>query len=161
MDYEIRIEGVSSIIMHNGTTGLDTRSPEKLEMADITGKRGPRTSADEARLAELGCRISFWLDEDGAPTIPQGAIKAMIEQSARKLRQGPQVREGLIVTDSSFEYDTTLYGTSFKELVRNCQFTVPVVQERKRILRTRAKFDQPWSCTFTVDTDPNSLIRSC
>ena len=155
MDYEIRIEGVSPIIMRNGASGLDTRSPAKLEMAEITRKQGSnRTVADDARLAELECQVSFWLNEDGAPTVPEGAVRAMIEGSARKLRQGPQVREGLIVTDSKFEYDTDRYGESIEELGRNCQFTVPVVVQRNRILRTRAKFDQPWACVFTVDTDP-------
>ena len=155
MDYEIRIEGISPIIMRNGAAGLDTRSPARLEMAEISRKRGSnRTVTDEARLAELDCQISFWLDEDGAPTIPEGVIRAMMEESARKLKQGPQVREGLIVTGSNFEYDMDRYGTSIDELGRNCQFTVPVVVQRQRILRTRAKFDKPWACVFTVDTDP-------
>ncbi|MDE2822718.1 MAG: hypothetical protein OXK79_04360 [Chloroflexota bacterium] len=154
MDYEIRIEGVSPIIMRNGASGLDTRSPARLEMAEISRKRGSnRTVSDEARLAELDCQVSLWLDEDGAPTIPEGAVRAMMEESARKLKQGPQVREGLIVTDSKFEYDTEQYGTSIEELGRTCQFTVPVVVQRQRILRTRAKFDE-WACVFTVDADP-------
>lgn len=154
MDYEIRIEGVSSIIMRDGASGLDTRSPARIEMAEITRKRGSnRTVADEERLAELECQISLWL-KGGAPTIPEGAIRAMIEESARKLKQGPQVREGLIVTDSTFHYDTERYGTTIEELGKKCQFTAPVVVQRQRHLRTRAMFDVPWSCVFTLDTDP-------
>lgn len=154
MDYEIRIEGISSIIMRDGASGLNTRSPARIEMAEITRKRGSnRTVADEERLAELECQISLWL-KGGAPTIPEGAIRAMIEESARKLKQGPQVREGLIVTDSTFHYDTERYGTTIEELGKNCQFTVPVVVQRQRHLRTRAMFDVPWSCAFTLDTDP-------
>lgn len=154
MDYEVRIEGVSPIIMRNGSSGLDTRSPARIEMAEITRKRGSnRTVADEERLAELECQISLWL-KGGAPTIPEGAIRAMIEESARKLKQGPQVREGLIVTDSTFHYDTERYGTTIEELGKKCQFTAPVVVQRQRHLRTRAMFDVPWSCVFTLDTDP-------
>ena len=155
MDYEIRIEGVSPIIMRNGASGLDTRSAAKLEIAEISRKRGSnRTVADDARLAELECQVSLWLDEDRAPEIPKEAIRAMIEESARKLKQGPQVREGLTVTGSTFEYDRDRYGTSIEKLGRTCQFTVPVVVQRNRILRTRAKFDEPWSCVLTLDTDP-------
>lgn len=155
MDYEIRIEGVSPIIMRDGAKGLDARSPAKIEMAEISRKRAiNRTVAEEERLAELDCQISLWL-KGGSPTIPEGAIRAMIEESARKIKQGPQVREGLIVLESTFHYDTERYGTTIKELSRNCQFSVPVVVERKRILRTRAKFDLPWSCVFKLNTDPD------
>lgn len=154
MDYEIRIEGISPIIMRDGASGLNTRSPARIEMAEITRKRGSnRTVADEERLAELECQISLWL-KGGAPTIPEGAIRAMIEESARKLKQGSQVREGLIVTDSTFHYDTERYGTTIEELGKKCQFTAPVVVQRQRHLRTRAMFDVPWSCVFTLDTDP-------
>lgn len=154
MDYEIRIEGVSPIIMRDGAKGLDTRSPAKVEMEEINRKRGSnRTVADGDRLAELECQISLWL-KGGAPTIPQGAIRAMIEESARKLKQGPQVREGLIVVESTFHYDTERYGTTIEELRKNCQYTVPVAVNRSRVLRTRAKFDLPWSCVFKIDTDP-------
>ena len=154
MDYEIRIEGISPIIMRDGASGLNTRSPAKIEMAEITRKRASnRTVADEERLAELDCQISLWL-KGGAPTIPEGAIRAMIEESARKLKQGPQVREGLIVTNSTFHYDTERYGTTIEELGKKCQFTVPVVVQRQRHLRTRAMFDVPWSCVFKLDTDP-------
>ena len=154
MDYEIRIEGVSPIIMRDGAKGLDTRNPAKIEMAEISRKRASnRTVTDDERLAELDCQISLWLT-GGSPTIPQGAIRAMIEESARKLKQGTDVREGLIVMESAFHYDTERYGTTIEELGKNCQFTVPVVVQRQRIPRTRAKFDLPWSCVFKIDTDP-------
>ena len=154
MEYRITIEGVSPIIQHNGAAGLDTRSPTKLEIAEITRKRGSnRTVADDERVAELECQVSLWLDESGAPTIPEGAIRACIEQAARKLKQGPQVREGMIVTETAFTYDTDRYGSTVEEVGKSAQFTVPVVVQRQRILRTRAKFDD-WSCTFVVDTDP-------
>ena len=157
MDYEIRIEGISPIIMRDGALGLNTRSPAKVEMAELSRKRGSnRTVADDARLAELDCQISLWL-MGGSPTIPQGAIRAMIEESARKLKQGPQVREGLIVMESTFHYDTEKYGTTLVDLGKRCQFTVPVRIGQARVLSTRAKFDLPWSCAFKLDTDPEQV----
>ena len=153
MRYEVNIRGVSPIIHHNGAAGLDTRSPAKLEISEISRKRGTnRTIEDDARLSELECQVSLWLDESGAPGIPLGAIRACIEQAARKLKQGPQVREGLIVESTHFSYDTERYGATVEELGKSAQFTVPVVVQRNRILRTRAKFDD-WSCQFVVDVD--------
>lgn len=96
MQYTVIIKGIRPLIMHNGAAGLDTRSPANLEKAEITSKRGSnRTASDNARLSELECQTSLWLDQGGAPTIPSAAIRSMIETAARKQKQGPQVREGL------------------------------------------------------------------
>ena len=111
MRYQVTIRGVSPIIHHNGAAGLDTRSPAKLEIAEISRKKGSnRTVADDQRLIELECQNSLWLNQGGAPEIPVGALRACIENGARKLKQGTQVREGLIITDSDFEYDRERYG---------------------------------------------------
>ena len=150
MLYDVTIKGTSPIIMHNGAAGLDTRSPANIEKAEIARKRGGnRTASDDARLAELETQTALYLDASGAPTLPAAALRACIETGARKLKQGPQVREGLIVTEvKTFEYDRKKYGTTLDELGQTTQFTVPVVVQRNRIMRTRAKFDE-WSCTFS------------
>lgn len=154
MRYRIRVRGVSPIITDNGAAGLDTRSPANIEKAQITKKRGSnRTVADEVRLRELECLISLYLDEDGAPTLPAAAFRKNIESAARKLRQGPQVREGLIVEEvEAFDYDRSL-GTTASELARSAQFTVGVRMRGGRVLRTRARFDE-WAATIRVDVDP-------
>ena len=154
MQYRVTIKGIRPIIMHNGAAGLDTRSPANIEKAEIARKRGSnRTEVDDMRIRELECQTSLWLDEGGAPTIPPGAIRAVIETGARKLKQGPQVREGMIVMEvESFDYDRDQYGTTVEELGKSVQFTTAVVVQRSRILRTRARFND-WSCTFAVDVD--------
>ena len=88
----------------------------------------------------------------GLPSRP-AALRAVIETGARKLKQGPQVREGLVVTDTSFEYDETRYGSTLAKLSKSTQYTVPVVVQRNRIMRTRAMFDLPWAVEFWVDGD--------
>ena len=40
MLYDITIRGTSPIIMHNGAAGLDTRSLDNIEKAEIARKRG-------------------------------------------------------------------------------------------------------------------------
>lgn len=119
-----------------------------------------RTAADDDRLRELEAQRALWLDESGAPTIPATAIRATIEGGARKRRQGPQVKGGLMVLSTAFDYDTKRYGADIDELGRSTQFTVPVVVKRSRILRTRAKFDTPWSCRFEVDVDDEMIDLS-
>ena len=82
----------------------------------------------------------------------------MIETGARKLKQGPQVREGLIVDlIGEFIYDKAM-GTAVEELGESAQFTVGVVVQRARILRTRAKFDD-WGLRFVLECDDELIDR--
>ena len=160
MLYQCEIRGIRPIIHHSGA-GLDPRTPANLEKAEIVRKRGSnRTESDEARLRELDCLTALWLDGNETPAIPTPALRACIETAARKLKQGPQVREGLIVTGSKFIYDTGRYGTTLEELGQKAQFTTGVVVQRSRVLRTRAMFDLPWSCEFALDCDDELVDRT-
>ena len=154
MLFDVEIRGLRPIIHHSGT-GIDPKHPaniEKSALARITASN--RTEDDEARLAELECQVALWLDEDGRPTIPAAAIRSCIETAARRLRQGPQVREGLVVDKvHEFSYDVERYGGDLTNLVQTTQFRIGVVVQRQRILRTRAMFDPPWGCRFTLDCD--------
>ena len=152
MLYTVRLTGDSPIIMHSAA-GLDGTSDISREIAEITAKRGNnQTTADKLRLKELECVRSLWL-ENGNPAVPHSALRACIETGARKLKQGPLVREGLIVQSSKFSFDTERYGETIDSWGRKCQHTVPVVVQRNRILRTRAMFDLPWSVTAEVYGD--------
>ena len=135
--------------------GLDTRSALSREIAAITAKRGGnRTDVDDKRLWELECRRSLYLDADGRPTLPPAALRALIEASARKTKQGPLVREGLMIESVRFRYDVKHYGEDVEKLSTAAQFVAPVVVNRKRILRSRARFDCPWSVVGVADVDP-------
>ncbi len=158
MLFAVELVGDSPIIMHSAA-GLDTASDISREINEIAKKRGTnRTEADELRLRELECQRSLWL-ENGKPTVPHSALRSCIETGARKLKQGPQVREGMVVQETVFVFDSERYGKSVKEWGENCQFTVPVVVQRNRILRTRAKFDQPWSVNAIIYGD-DELVDS-
>ena len=160
MRFQITLTGLGGIIQNNGAAGLDRRSPANLEKADITRKRGAnRGEEDDIRLAELDCQTSLYFDGAGNPTIPPAAIRSVIETGARKVKQGPQVREGLVVESvDAFDYDRERMGTTLEELGKSAQFTVGVVQQRARILRTRALFD-PWSVTATLDCDDELIDK--
>ena len=154
MRYKVTLDGISPILTHNGAAGLDTRSPAKLEITSIAKKRGSnRTETDDNRLIELECQNSLYLDDDGRPTLPASALRAALEAAARKTKQGGDVREGLLVEALAFTYDEKRYGTTVEAIGKSAQFTVPVVVQRARILRTRAKFDCPWSIVAVIDAD--------
>ena len=127
---------------------------DEIRIAAITAKRGGnRTDVDDKRLWELECRRSLYLDAGGRPTLPEAALRRMIENSARKTRQGSLVREGLMIESVKFRYDADRYGEDIEKLVKTTQFVAPVVVT-KRILRCRAMFDCPWSVVGITDVDP-------
>lgn len=164
MLYDIRIDGTSPII-HHSSAGVDPLLPISIEIKEITSKRGSnRTVPDHQRLRHLETIRSLWLDDNDRPTIPKAAIRSLIETGAKKLRQGSQVREGLVVASTCFTYDSDTYGETLDEIAQKAQFTAPVVVKGTRIMRTRARFDPPWSCCFTVDgddelVDQDKLVR--
>ena len=155
MRYKTTLCGISGIIVHIGAAGLDTRSPAKLEISSIVKKRGSnRTESDDNRLIELECQNSLYLDDDGRPTLPAAALLAALEAAARKTKQGGDVREGLLVESLAFAYDSKRkryngggdweVGTVHRPGLRSAM---------ARILRTRAKFDCPWSTHAVIDAD--------
>ena len=158
MRYRIKIEGSSPLLMHSAR-GIDEFSPEKQEIAELTKKRGTnKTVIDAKRIAELETSLSLWLDAQGAVTIPPEAIRACIETSARKLKEGPLVREGMLVEGTTFHYDQERYGETLEELSKTTQFSAVVVVQRNRINRTRAQFED-WACTFVLDCDDELIDR--
>ena len=73
--------------------------------------------------------------------MPENNIRACIETAARKLRQGPQVREGLIVSKTvSFKYESK---------TRNCAI---VKVQNNRVPKYRPQFNN-WELTFQVEVD--------
>ena len=158
---KITVKGLESLIMHNGVAGLDPKSEFSIEIAALAAKKGKnKTQTDIDRIAELECQRSLWLDESGEPTIPPGAFRGSIETAARKFRQGPLVREGLVVQKvHPLVFNKDRYGTTIEEWGTTTQFRVPVVVQRARIVRTRAKFDD-WSISFEIDRDETIVDKS-
>ena len=153
MLYKVKINGLSPII-HHSAAGLDPKLPANIEKDRIAKKRGGnRTASDDARLSELETLTALWLSPEDKPEIPAAALRKTIESGAPRLRQGPMVRGGLMVLScDEFEYDIKRYGKTLKKLQKTTAFTVPVVVPgRGRIMRTRAKFDIPWSATFSIE----------
>ena len=159
MLYEVRIEGESPVIHHSGL-GIDPETPINREIAKITTKKASqRTSVENIRLRDLETIRSLWLTDEQQPEIPTAALRAVIEAAARKFKEGPSVREGMIVLESRFLYDSEKYGTDVEQLAKTTQFTVPVRVGQSRVLRTRARFNPPWSVEFTLDVDEELIDR--
>lgn len=148
----IQIQSSSPILMHSAHGVMNTLCPYNRKLERLRNKEN-KSNTDCEMIARLECRASIWKDDDGLPTIPVTALRSTIEAAARKERKGAKVREGLVVERVlNFDYDKFKYGESLDQLEITAQFTVPVVVDRKRVLRTRAKFDD-WDCDFVVSID--------
>ena len=154
LQYRITINGDSPLVTNDVITGMDSTSEANVEKSVLTRKTNSnQTESDVARIRELECFVSIWTTMRGEIGIPERALRSMIEGSAKTLRQGAQVRQGLRVLRSDFTYDTKRYGATKEEVAKKAQFTIPARLGRGRVNRTRAKFDPPWSCIFVADTD--------
>ena len=152
MFYDVRISGETALIQHSAE-GILPGNPITKEIKAITAKRGTnRTESDDARLYQLETINSLWRDKDTIQ-VPAQAVRACIEEAARKTKQGPNVREGMVVLETTFTYDVGRYGATLDELMDSTQFQSVVVVQRNKIVRTRAKFDPPWSVDMTLDCD--------
>ena len=155
MDTTFTLKGISPVVMHSAQRAFDTTSSWAKEKAEIIRKKDSnRTPADTERLREIETDFSIYWDENGLPTWPAMNIRAAIETAARKLRQGPLVREGVIVKPDSIVFTwPEEQGTTRDEICKLAQFTVNVRVMKRLTERTRAKFNTPWTLTFTVDHD--------
>ena len=158
--FKITIEGESPLIHHCGLRGLDEFSEIKQRINQLAKYKGTNKTPDVvAELRQLETQNSIWTDGglEGPPILPTHAIRTCIEKGARTLRQGPQVRGGMTVIDSEFHWDKSL-GETDSELAtrKEIQFSTPVVVNRSRIMRTRARFVE-WGCTFSVIGDPELI----
>ena len=159
MEVKITIRGTEPLIMHSAY-GLNQRTELAQEKQEIVRRKGSnRTAADEARLALIECQQSFWLDDTGEITIPPEAFRSCLETAARKLKQGGDVREGLMVARSAFNYDRSKLGNTPEEVAHKAQFVTTAVVQRVRVIRVRPKFDD-WSATFSVEYDDELVDRA-
>lgn len=86
------LQGVSPLIMHNGTLA-DPLSSIAKAMKKISAKRD-KTDADLEELAKLEWYGGLYV-QDGAPCIPSEVLEAHILDVAKKRRKGQQARAGL------------------------------------------------------------------
>jgi len=113
-------------------------------------------------LAKLEFFGSFYVDKiDGQDVIvlPAEVVEATINGGARKFKEGPLAKSGMVIMDHSkliFDGPQTV-----KEMWEDGRFTFQkmVVVARARILRTRPIFDK-WACVIKVNYEDSVCDRT-
>ncbi len=170
IDYEVEIQGMSAILMHNGRLN-DKRDPFVKEIARFTG-RGKKTDEDLSAVERIEWagglyhtgtaeiqdgRVTF--SDDARAIIPADNLWACIIEGAKVMRLGEVAKSSLVIDDDgAFVYDGP---KNLNELAANSKFTF-----RKRagikgsgVMRTRPIFPH-WGCSFVASVDTEQWEES-
>src|SRR5574344_33054 len=91
----LKITGTSAILMHSDRMA-NPLDPIKKRLAPITAKR-KKTDDDHGEIAHIEWEAGMYYDEDLGPYLPGRMAKAMIIQYAKKKKDGPKIKSGVVV----------------------------------------------------------------
>ena len=154
----IKLTGNGPILMHSDRLA-NPLDPIKKKMATISGKR-KKTDEDHEQMARIEWEAGMYHDADLGPYIPGRMIKSGLIAGAKKTKDGPKVKSGvLVMTDKSpLEYkgprdiEKMWAAGSFAD-IRS------VVVQRARLMRCRPIFSD-WSATFELMFDDTVVDRA-
>ena len=156
---QIKLQGVSPLLCHNGQTA-DPRNTYAKAMKAVSGKR-KKTDADYDELARLEWLAGLYRI-DGDLVIPDYVIESAMIKGAMKSKRGPQAKCGMFFTEhSSLEFDgkpAAITDDTLSEMFASGQFThtIGVKVGMAKVMRTRPVF-RNWSITITAQYDPDVL----
>lgn len=154
----IKLTGNGPILMHSDRLA-NPLDPIKKKMATISGKR-KKTDEDHEQMARIEWEAGMYHDADIGPYIPGRMLKAGLIAGAKKTKDSPKVKSGvLVMTDKSpLEYkgprdiEKMWAAGSFAD-IRS------VVVQRARLMRCRPIFSD-WSATFELMFDDTVVDRA-
>ncbi len=149
---EVTLEGLTPTLMHNGQLA-DPLNKWTKAIKEISGKR-KKTDADHAELARLEWFGSLYLNDDGRPAWPGENIEALLIAAAKKRKEGPQAKTG-VLCDGSFPI--VYSGPSDAEKLwqdENFRLTARVGIQRASVMRTRPIF-RDWSLHLVINFLPD------
>ena len=156
---EIRFQGVSPLLCHNGQTA-DPRNTYAKAMKAVSSKR-KKTDADYDELARLEWLAGLYRSADDL-VIPDYVIESVMIAGAKKSKRGPQAKCGMFFTQhAALQFDgkpAAINDASLTEMFESGDFThtIGVRVNMAKVMRTRPVF-RNWSCTAIAQYDPDVL----
>jgi len=156
---EIRLQGVSPLLCHNGQTA-DPRNTYAKAMKAVSSKR-KKTDADYDELARLEWLAGLYRSADDL-VIPDYVIESVMIAGAKKSRRGPQAKCGLYTTQhATLQFEgkpAAINDATLTEMFESGNFThtIGVKIGQAKVMRTRPVF-RNWSCTAIAQYDPDVL----
>jgi hypothetical protein len=152
------ITGVSPFLMHSDRLA-NPLDPLKKEISTYTSKR-KKTDDDHEEIARLEWLGGMYFDEKIGPYVPGRMLKAALINSAKKTKEGPKIRSGVLVSTDKAKlvYDGP---RNTEALWKSGKFTDirSVVVQRARLMRCRPIFHE-WACRFEIVYDESVIDKS-
>lgn len=154
----LRFVGTGPILMHSDRM-VNRFDPLSKKMSAISSKR-KKTDEDLEQMARIEWEAGMYFDEAVGPYIPGRMIKSALVGAAKKTKDGPKVKSGVMVmTDKApLEYSGP---RTIEKLWKDGRFADArsVVVQRSRVMRCRPIFHD-WSASFEVVFDPAVIDRA-
>ena len=154
----LKIIGNSPILMHSDRMA-NPLDPIKKRLAPYTAKR-KKTDDDHEAIARIEWEAGMYFKEDIGPFLPGRMIKAALIQSAKKTKDGPKIKSGVVVTteEAPLEYNGP---RDLEKMWKSAKFVDmrSVVVQRARLMRCRPRF-LDWSATVDITFDGAVIDRA-
>jgi hypothetical protein len=186
-NYAVEVEGMTELLMQNGSVGPDPLHPVVKLKKKFTGKR-KKTDDDLATITQLEWYTGLYLDDihrvavedtvdkqeiitfvGGKVTqLPARLFKASMVNAGKNYRLGSTLKSALRISyNNTADCAFTFNGSPDpNELVNNSKFVDirAVVVNRARVMKARPKFNK-WNCKFNISffTDKLDLaqVKDC
>lgn len=154
----LKITGTSPILMHSDRMA-NPLDPIKKRLSPITAKR-KKTDEDHEEIAHIEWEAGMYFDENVGPHLPGRMIKAALIQAAKKTKDGPKIKSGVVVmTDKApLQYAGP---RKLDEMWKSKKFVDmrSVVVQRARLMRCRPIFPE-WSVSVELIYDGSVVDRA-
>ena len=145
----VKIEGRSPLLMHNGDM-VDPFNETCREIKKLTSKGKKKTDDDLAQIAHLEWMAGLYLDEQGEPCIPGECLEAMLNNAARKTKQGKDATAAVTCNGNfPLQYEGPRDPEKLwesRKFYKGCGAKVG----QAKVWRTRPMFVK-WGLTFTIE----------
>lgn len=151
----VRVKGLSPILMHSDKLANPLDPLKKLQ-AQYTSKR-KKTDDDHAEIAKIEWMGGMYYDEKIGPYLPGRMLKANLIAAAKKTKESPKVKSGLIVSTDKAKLQYS--GPRDQEKMWEAGDFVDVrsvVVQRNRLMRCRPVFNE-WAADFEVVFDESVI----
>ena len=154
---EVKIEGVSPLLMHNGQMA-DPLNKFSKELRAVSSKK-KKTDEDYAEMSRIEWHAGLYVDKEGFPALPSEALEAAIGDGAKKSKLGKAFKSAVFIdNDARLDIGTKkkaveLWGDEQYRDVRGVRVG------QARIMRTRPIFTD-WKATFIVNYDDEQVNES-
>lgn len=157
----MRLTRERPLLCHNGQL-INPLNCWSKRISKAAGKR-KKTEADHEELSRLEFFGGLYLNAEGRPIIPGLDLEALLIAGAKKSRNGPKAKAGVIIADDPLiEYDGptnkedlfAVMGSEEADQPRQFALTVAVKIGQSKVMRTRPLFRE-WALEFNVRFEDN------